>query len=246
MEPVASPLTTTWTSAAVLTPAGPRSPHHPVPGRRDPARLQEGADLAPAQVAEPQVLEGAAAAREVAAEEGAEQEQEPGGRGRRDARGARRRLEEREPQRRVLDDVAVLEGQGLAPEPAREELRLGARAVEALGGAALVVVGRELVVGRRVAPALPRGGALAVHPVDEPPHAPRRAGRVDVEAAAVDRARVQEDQRRVGDPAPGRRPGGHRVAAPTEAGEKTPLALPTGPAPAPRETTAPHSRPPPP
>src|SRR5260370_2465967 len=226
MEPVASPLTTTWTSAAVLTPAGPRSPHHPVPGRRDPARLQEGADLAPAQVAEPEVLEGAAAAREVAAEEGAEQEQEPGGRGRRDAGGGSRRLEEREPERRVLDDVAMVEGQGRAPEPAREELRLGARAVEALGGAALVVVGRELVVGRRVAPALPRGGALAVHRVDEPTHARRRAGRVDVEAAAVDRARVQEDQRRVGGPA---RPPPRRAArgrAPTARAGKTREARP--------------------
>src|SRR2546422_11482464 len=79
-------------------------------------------------------------------------EKEPRDRGRHRARRPRGRLEERQPENRVLGDVAVLERDDLAPEAARHELRLRPGAVEPLGRPHPVVVRRELVVGRRAAP----------------------------------------------------------------------------------------------
>src|SRR2546430_10943207 len=149
---------------------------------------EERKNLAPAQVAEPQVLERAAAARELAPEQRAVHEKEPRDRGRHRARRPRGRLEERQPENRVLGDVAGLERDDLAPEAARHQFRLRPGAVEPLGRPRLVVVRRELVVGRRVAPAPASRDPLGVHGVDEPAHARRRAIRWEVKAATAYRA----------------------------------------------------------
>src|SRR2546422_11547359 len=57
-------------------------------------------------------------------------EKEPRDRGRHRARRPRGRLEERQPENRVLGDVAVLERDDLAPEAARHQFRLRPGAVE--------------------------------------------------------------------------------------------------------------------
>src|SRR5262249_62207095 len=112
------------------------------------------------------------------------------------------RLEQREAERAVLGYVAMLQGADLAPETAGEQLGLGAGAVETVGGARLVVVRRELVVRRRVAPAAARRDTLRVDHVDQPPDARRGSRGVDVEPPAVGRARVEERPRRGGPPPP--------------------------------------------
>src|SRR5258706_103864 len=63
-----------------------------------------------------------------------------------DGRRAPRGLEEREPERDVLGDVAVLEAQRLIEDPAPGHAGAGADAVEALGRPRLVVVRGQLVV----------------------------------------------------------------------------------------------------
>src|SRR5438445_6014880 len=139
----------------------------------------------------------AAPPRQRAPGQRAEDEEGPGDGGRRRTGCPCGRLEEREPEGDVLGDIAVLEREDLAPQAARHELRLRPHAIEPLGRARVVVVRRQLVVGCRVAPAPARREALSVHGVDEPAHARRRAGGVDVEAPALDRSRVEEHERRM-------------------------------------------------
>src|SRR5262245_6971982 len=122
-----------------------RSSNHFRPDRRLPALVEEHADLATAVVAEAAVLERPSAPRQLARRQWAEGQGQCRASRRVDTGRASGRLEQRQTEGDVLGDVPVLEGEDLAPEPARDQLRLGTRAVEPLGGARLVVVRRELV-----------------------------------------------------------------------------------------------------
>src|SRR5439155_19665994 len=108
----------------------PSLANDPAPHRRSPTFVQERADLAHREIAESQMLERAAAAQQLAGEQDAEDAQQTTARRRRGADRPRRRYQQRETEPRRLADVPVLERQHLAPQPARDQSRLGAGAVE--------------------------------------------------------------------------------------------------------------------
>src|SRR5262245_26485457 len=111
-----------------------RSAGDPPPERQAPALLEQLADLTPREVAQPQMLERAAAPREGTAQQRREDEQQPADRGRLRAYGARGRLEEAQAERGILRDEAVLER-------------------DPPFGAARIVARQHFVIERGVAPA---------------------------------------------------------------------------------------------
>src|SRR5207244_10153305 len=100
------------------------------PQVRGPAVVEQLPYLAEDQIAQAEMSEVAALPAQATADQRAEHEQETADRGRVEGHRARRRLEQREPERRVLGDVAVLERQRLVPQTAGLELGPRAGAVQ--------------------------------------------------------------------------------------------------------------------